>query len=274
LKATPPPAGDRARIVDLVFAGEGRGRKRRLALGLAIAGGLYASAFGLLGIVGESPARWSADMAARIHDAIAVERTVELPPAPPPPPPATPPPATAPPAPRAPRPVAQARAPAARARAAAPAQAAAVVTANDDPVDLTGDVIVVGSGPVFAGGTTTAGGTSTRAVTGPLAPNGIGAAGTRGASLARPVSLEQSAWACPWPAEADALQVNEQTVVIKVTVRPDGRAADAQVLSDPGLGFGAAARSCALGTRFQPARNEEGRPIAAGSPPIRVHFFR
>jgi periplasmic protein TonB len=46
------------------------------------------------------------------------------------------------------------------------------------------------------------------------------------------------------------------------------------VVSDPGLGFGAAARACALGTRFLPARNEEGRPITAPSPPIRVHFFR
>ena len=44
--------------------------------------------------------------------------------------------------------------------------------------------------------------------------------------------------------------------------------------SDPGFGFGAAARLCAQRTRFEPARDPAGEMIGALSPPIRVHFFR
>jgi protein TonB len=86
--------------------------------------------------------------------------------------------------------------------------------------------------------------------------------------------LDQSDWNCPWPAEADAEHVNEQTVVLQASVRADGRAEHVDVLSDPGFGFGAAARLCALRTRFEPARDAAGQPIVAQSPPIRVHFFR
>jgi hypothetical protein len=58
------------------------------------------------------------------------------------------------------------------------------------------------------------------------------------------------------------------------TVRIDGRAEHVDVLSDPGFGFGAQAHFCALATHFEPARDPAGQPIAALSPPIRVHFFR
>ena len=93
-------------------------------------------------------------------------------------------------------------------------------------------------------------------------------------SRARQVSLDQSAWNCPWPAEADVEQVNEQTVVLRASVRADGQADRVDILSDPGFGFGAAARLCALRTRFEPAQDVAGQPITAHSPPIRVHFFR
>jgi protein TonB len=59
-----------------------------------------------------------------------------------------------------------------------------------------------------------------------------------------------------------------------VTVGADGRADRVDVLSDPGFGFGTAARLCALRTPFAPALNSTGQPVAAASPPIRVHFFR
>ena len=68
--------------------------------------------------------------------------------------------------------------------------------------------------------------------------------------------------------------MNEQTVLLRAAVRADGRAERVDVLADPGFGFGAAARSCALATRFEPARDPAGQPVAALSPPIRVHFFR
>jgi protein TonB len=263
------PAPDGLRIVDLVFAPEGRGRKRRLLVGLGVVAGLYAVVLGFLGGLGQSAGPWSAEMAARIHDAIAIERTVDVPP--PAPPPEPPPEAPVVRAPRLPR-TAQARSAAAHARPAAPAQAGALAAVSPEPVDLTGTAFVVGSGPVYAGGTTTASGTNKKAVTGAVAAGGTGEGSAR--SLARAVSLDQAAWSCPWPTEADSQQINEQTVVIRVVVRADGRAERVEVVSDPGMGFGQAARNCALGTRFQPARNTAGEPIAAPSPPIRVHFFR
>jgi protein TonB len=88
------------------------------------------------------------------------------------------------------------------------------------------------------------------------------------------VSLDRAAWSCPWPAEADAQQIDQETVVLRVAVRPDGRVERVEVVSDPGFGFGSAARLCALATPFQAARNVAGEPIGALSPPIRVHFFR
>jgi protein TonB len=68
--------------------------------------------------------------------------------------------------------------------------------------------------------------------------------------------------------------VDEQTVVLRVSVRVDGRAERVDLLTDPGFGFGAAARLCASRTQFEPARDWAGQPAAALSPPIRVHFFR
>jgi protein TonB len=70
------------------------------------------------------------------------------------------------------------------------------------------------------------------------------------------------------------LPVDEQTVVIRVTVRLDGRAERVDVLKDPGFGFGDAARACALTARFGPARDAAGRAIAAVSPSLNVHFLR
>jgi protein TonB len=89
------------------------------------------------------------------------------------------------------------------------------------------------------------------------------------------VTLDQASWSCPWPAEADARQVDQETVVIRVAVRADGRVDHVDVLQDPGFGFGRAARDCALASRsFAPALDAQGAPVAAQSPPIRVHFFR
>lgn len=262
------------RIVDIVFAGEpaGRGRRSAIAFGtvLAVLGTIGA----LTARMGPSAGPWSAEMAARIHDAIATERAVELtPPAPPPAAlPALPTASTASvshlrlkgPAPAHGRPA-----------PAAPAQAGALAAASDAPADFTGTAFVVGNSAAYAGGTTMRSGTSRAPVAGAVAPGGTGnGTSPTSHSLARPVSLDQSAWSCQWPSEADAQQIDEQTVVLRVTVRLDGRAERADVVSDPGFGFGQAARVCALATRFEPARDVEGHPVPAMSPPIRVHFFR
>jgi protein TonB len=88
------------------------------------------------------------------------------------------------------------------------------------------------------------------------------------------VALEGQNWSCPWPREADDAHIDEQTVVIRVVVAADGTVESASVVSDPGHGFGPAAASCAVRTRFIPARDRDGRPIRATSPPLRVRFIR
>jgi TonB family protein len=88
------------------------------------------------------------------------------------------------------------------------------------------------------------------------------------------VALERANWSCPWPSEANAEQLNEQTVVIRVLVNAVGKVESAEIVSDAGHGFGAAAIACALRTRFAPARDARGNAIRAQSPPIRVRFTR
>jgi periplasmic protein TonB len=268
----PAPAPDRQPIVDLVFAGEPGGRIRRLAIGAATVLAIYAGAILILRQLGGSGASIAAEMAARIHDAIAAERSVDIKlPPPPPPPPAQP----EAPAPQAAPAVAREHVRATAHHApAAPAQAGQIAAATDAPLDFTGSAFVVGSGATYAGGTTTARGTSHAPVTGAVAPNGHGD-GQAARSRAKPVSLDQASWNCPWPAEADARQVDQETVVIRVAVRPDGRVERADVLDDPGFGFGRAARECALTSRaFAPALDANGTPVGGMSPPIRVHFYR
>jgi protein TonB len=260
------------RIVDLVFLAEPTGRWRRLAAGGVVVLALYGGAFALVRHLGTSLGPWSAEMAARIHEAIAMERAVEVTP---PPPPTAPPPPT--PAPEMPRIAVSrsSRTPRAQpARATPPAQAGQLAAAAPALADFTNMAFIVGSGTSYAGGTTTSRGTNRKAAIGAVAPETIKGAPTSAPSRARSVLLDQSAWNCPWPAEADAEQVNEQTVVLQASVRADGRADNVAILNDPGFGFGAAARLCALRTRFEPARDGTGQPIVAKSPPIRVHFFR
>ena len=265
-----PPAPER--IVDLVFAGEPGGRLRRLAGGAAVVLCLYIAAVLTAEALGGSGATFAAELAAQIHDAIAAERSVDIKLPPPPPPPPPPPEA----APRAPQPVVHERAHVAAAHhaPAAPAQAGQIAAASQAPLDFTGSAFVVGSGPSYAGGSTTASGTSRAPATGAVAPAGHGD-GLAARSKARPVSIDQASWNCPWPAEADARQVDQETVVLRVSVRADGRVDRVDVLQDPGFGFGRAARDCALASRaFTPALDADGAPVAAPSPPIRVHFYR
>lgn len=80
-------------------------------------------------------------------------------------------------------------------------------------------------------------------------------------------------WNCPFPPEADADQIDQAVVTVQVTVRPDGTASSAAVTSDPGHGFGRAARNCALARRYQPALDRSGTPIV-GSAPVNVRFSR
>lgn len=88
----------------------------------------------------------------------------------------------------------------------------------------------------------------------------------------RPVSLDPESWSCAWPSEADPDEVSDTTVVLRVTVSAAGVVDKVAIVRDPGHGLGAAARACAKGIRFNPARDPAGQPTAAESPPIRVRF--
>ena len=170
--------------------------------------------------------------------------------------------------------------------ASAPSAPAATVLARDPwpraPVDMTAESFVVGSVKGYSGGVTAPDSTSTVPYQkrGPSAgtaaggaASGNGAASTGPSRLAA-VGLASQSWSCPWPSEAVPLSIDEETVVIRVVVRPDGTAESVAVVADPGHGFGQAAASCAMRTLFAPARADGGEPVRAISAPIRVRFTR
>jgi protein TonB len=165
------------------------------------------------------------------------------------------------------------------------AQAGKVLTAEpdpNDPVDLTGGGFVSGSGTSYAGGVTQASGTGKTAVYNPAAratgvPGGTGtaplvAAGpdrSRGAGLSG-----ASEWKCPWPAEAEAEQIDEAFVKVQVAVGIDGKASKVSVLSDPGHGFAREAQRCAMRESFAPALDHDGTPVAGTTKVLKIHFER
>lgn len=194
------------------------------------------------------------------------------PPAPEPPPPPPPKSETPPP----PRPAA--------APVPAAAQAGKILARKpspQEPLDLTDQGFVTGNGDSYAGGVTTSAGTSKTAVTQRNA-RGAGAAGVGSAAgpaapardLSRVAVPATRNWNCGFPPEADRDEINSATVTLVVTVGPDGRARSVTVLRDPGHGFGRQARQCALGKRYHPGLNREGRPVAKTTPPFVVHFNR
>jgi protein TonB len=153
-----------------------------------------------------------------------------------------------------------------------PAQAAKVLTQEPDPnepVDLTGNTIVIGNADEYAGGVTTANGTSRVAV---RTANTTGAPGNAAAQQAAPPGPDRSRpagllagnteWNAPWPMEAENLQIDEARVTLQIEVRADGSAASVHVLKDPGNGFGREARKYAMSQRFQPALDHEGHAVA------------
>lgn len=165
------------------------------------------------------------------------------------------------------------------------AQAASVLAREPPPgapVDMTGETFVVGSAKGYAGGVTASGGTSPVPGQGRGPSAGTATAGaavgdggdSAGASRSASVGLASESWSCPWPSEAEPLPLDEETVVIRVVVRPDGAAESVAVITDPGHGFGRAAISCAMRTPFAPARAAGGEPVRATSAPIRVRFTR
>lgn len=145
------------------------------------------------------------------------------------------------------------------------------------PVDLGDQGFVTGTGRTYAGGYTAHSGTNAAPVPTPIVDPGAKAQPAPAGhepDRSRPVGLTDDDWSCPWPHEADDREVDEQTVVIRVDVRADGSVESAKVVTDPGFGFGPAAVSCALRTRFLPAFDRQGVAVRSNSPPIRVRFTR
>lgn len=167
----------------------------------------------------------------------------------------------------------------------AAAEAGKVLTAEpepDAPVDLTGEGFVSGEGE-FRGGITANAGTAKTAVRDIKAqptgvPGGTGAAPAPRApepDLSRAASAVGSSWQdCGFPDEAQLDGVDFGVVKLVVTVGTDGRAKSVTVLADPGSGFGAHARKCALRRTFKPALDRSGQPTVASTAPFTVRFTR
>jgi protein TonB len=244
-----------------------------LALGQSVRARVYSSLIGQIDVEVEKPVETPKEKEPEPEPEPVKEE------AKPEPEPAVPPPPTT----KAPEPTAEREPP-----PPAAAQAAAVLTSDpdpDEPVDLT-NTIVTGTGTTFAGGVTQQGGTSTTAVrnanarawgtgnsTGrPEAPP----APPSGPDRSRVAGLDGAAnWNCPWPSEADAAQIDEAVVTVRVAVRADGTASKVDVLSDPGNGFGREARNCALRRKnYKVALDREGNPVAGETKPFNIRFER
>lgn len=168
----------------------------------------------------------------------------------------------------------------------AAAEASKVLAADPDPnevVDMR-DTIVQGTGENYAGGQTASSGTSKNAVTNPAAAatGAVGGTGTAPAPAAPRVDRSRKAgvsgssdWSdCPFPAEADAEQIDQAYVTIQVKVKPDGSPESVNIVQDPGKGFGREARKCAMRKKYNFALDVDGNPIGGMTGPIRVKFER
>ena len=263
---TAPAGAPLPRIVDVVLAGRIDRPLGRSMLAGALAISVHLGLLVWAIASGPSLQTWSAQLATRLHEELGRERIVELSPPPPPPPPQPPPPPRQPLA-RAPRPLRLADS-----RPPPPAQAGRIIAQEEGPrapLDLTGNTFVTGTAQAYAGGVTSATGTNPNAVESrQVDPNAL--PGDR----SHPVGLADEDWRCPWPAEAEAQQIDQQVAAVRVVVRADGTAVSARVVRDPGYGFGSEAVACALRQRFIAATDRDGRPIQAESPPVRVRFTR
>lgn len=174
-----------------------------------------------------------------------------------------------------------------KAAAPKPVEAVKVLTQGEEELDLTGDGFASGNNTQLIGGQSAGDGTGKKRTDSPYANvkgtddgKGKGPAtpappAPTGPDLSKPPGIVGgSAWSCPWPPEAEEEQVDEAMVTLVVTVRPDGTPAKVDVTSDPGSGFGRAARQCALARKFTPGLDRVGTAITATTPPIKVRFTR
>ncbi len=166
------------------------------------------------------------------------------------------------------------------------AQAGKVLTAAPDPaepVDLTGQGFVSGTGTSYAGGVTQAGATG-----GPTQNMAASVAGTPGgtgtAAVVAPVQapdrsrparlLNPERWQrIEFPEEANTDGVDHAVVLLKIVVDAQGSPASVTIVQDPGHGFGRQAKQFALRQKYDVALDRDGRPIPGVSSP-RITFDR
>jgi protein TonB len=160
------------------------------------------------------------------------------------------------------------------------AEAAKALTRDDDPPDAV--AIASGDSDTPLSGMVAGAGKGTTATFNPRAAledkPGAGNATPRPAAS---ISLDRSrrasviptfAECTNFPSEAYVADVRNAVVVVTVRVRPNGTAEAVRVVSDPGHGFGEAARECAFRSRYVPARDRAGNAITAETAPINVRF--
>jgi len=242
----------------------------RFILGVALSGGLHVVAFVQMSHAKTNVTPPKAPVVIEVDTAV-----------PPPPPPAPVPEEK--PAPE-PAPIAKSEKAVSKESATPPpvaAQAGKVLAAasDDGPAEFT---MVQGNG-IYAGGITSANGTGTSAVNaqprvaaavGPqTSGGGSGSGAPTGPDRSKPARPVGSDWDCSsmFPATAT---VDTATVVVVVRVRVDGGPEKITIVSDPGQGFGNAARACAMRQRYAAAEDHDGRSIAASTAPFRVRFTR
>jgi len=168
--------------------------------------------------------------------------------------------------------------------APAAAQAGKTLTAPADAEPGLADfTLVQGVGTEYSGGTTSSLGTSKTAVRGPVAAS---SAEPKKPTVVRTALRDSSQdlserprpvvhdWNCSRLFPSDPEAPNTAAVSLVVTVGLDGRPTAVTVVRDPGHGFGAAARSCALSQRYSVGRGMNGQPTVAATPPITVRFSR
>jgi protein TonB len=162
----------------------------------------------------------------------------------------------------------------------AAAKAAQILAKNDDDkvLDFSDNVFTVGNSERFSGGDTMSKGTNDK----PPDTHKVEEKGVQQAPPPQIVSVDLSRtatlagsgeWRCPFPPEADSDSVDEASVIIEVIVGATGKAQSANILQNPGHGFGREAQSCAMRESYVPALDKAGNPVAS-SKKFRVKFER
>jgi hypothetical protein len=79
-------------------------------------------------------------------------------------------------------------------------------------------------------------------------------------------------WDCPFPPQEERGGKEEASVLVRVHVEKDGKPLSVDIMEDPGAGFSAAAKKCALEKAYLAARDVNNQPIRSTTFPFYVHF--